>query len=83
VALSRANDINAINSLPPLVIIFGVLGVLCSIGTIFVALNAFRTWGTSGRWIWAKVHDVVLALACLGLVWFLFNWKLMNFNVNF
>jgi len=45
--------------------------------------NAFRSWSTSGRWIWAKVHDVVLAIACIGLVWFLLNWKLMNFNVHF
>ena len=81
--LSMANDINAINSLPKWVIIFGILGVMCSIGTIFVVINAFRSWGTSGRWIWAKLHDVALAIACLGLVWFLLNWKLMNFNVHF
>jgi len=81
--LSMANDINAINSLPKWVIIFGILGVMCSIGTIFVVINAFRSWGNSGRWIWAKLHDVALAIACLGLVWFLLNWKLMNFNVHF
>jgi CubicO group peptidase (beta-lactamase class C family) len=81
--LSMADDINAINSLPKWVIVFGILGVMCSIGTIFVVVNAFRSWGTSGRWIWAKLHDVALAIACLGLVWFLLNWKLMNFNVHF
>jgi len=80
--LSLANDINGINSLPKWVIIFGILGVLCSIGTVFVVIHALRTW-RSGRWIWAKVHELLLALACVGLVWFLFNWKLMNFNVHF
>lgn len=83
VAFSLANSINGINSLPPWVILLGALAVLCSIGTIFVVLNALRSWRTPGRWIWVKVHDLVLALACLGLVWFLLNWKLMNFNVNF
>lgn len=81
--LSRANEINAINSLPRWVIIFGILGVLCSIAAIFVVLNAFKSVGSSGRWVWAKIHDVALALACIGLVWFLLNCKLMNFNVHF
>jgi len=81
--LSMSNDINGLNSLPRWVIIFGLLGVLCSIGAIYVLWNAFRSWSTSGRWIWAKVHDLALAIACLGLVWFLLNWKLMNFNVHF
>ena len=81
--LSMANDINGLNSLPRWVIIFGVLGVICSLGAIYVVLNAFRSWGTSGRWIWVKVHDLLLAVACVGIVWFLFYWKLMNFNVHF
>jgi CubicO group peptidase (beta-lactamase class C family) len=82
-ALSMANDINGINSLSKFVVIFGVLGVLCSLSSIFVVINAFRSWGTSGRWIWAKIHDLLMALACVGLVWFLWIWKLMNFNLNF
>jgi CubicO group peptidase (beta-lactamase class C family) len=81
--LSSANDINALNALPRWVVIFGVLGVICSLGTILVVVNAVRSWGVSGRWIWAKVHDLLLAVACVGLVWFLLNWKLMNFNVHF
>ena len=78
-----ANDINRLNSLARWVIIFGLLGVLCSIGAIYVVFNAFRSWRISGRWILAKVHDLALAIACIGLVWFLLNWKLMNFNVHF
>jgi hypothetical protein len=82
-ALSTANDITAINSLPRWVIILGILGVLCTIGTVFVVINAVRSWNTTGRWIWAKLLDALVAVACLSLVWFLFQWKLMNFNVNF
>ena len=82
-AISLTDSITALNSLPPWIIIFGLLGVVCAIGTIFVVLNAIRSWGTSGRWIWAKLHDVVLALACLSLVWFLFTWKLLSFRTNF
>jgi CubicO group peptidase (beta-lactamase class C family) len=81
--LSATDDITAINALPHWVIIFGIVGVLCSLGTILVVSNAFRSWRTSGRWIWAKLHDVMLAFACVGLVWCLLYWKLMNFNVHF
>jgi CubicO group peptidase (beta-lactamase class C family) len=83
VAISLTDSISALDSLPPWIIIFGLLGVVCAIGTIFVVLNAIRSWRTSGRWIWAKRHDVVLALACLSLVWFLFTWKLLSFRTNF
>ena len=83
VAISLTDSISALDSLPPWIIIFGLLGVVCALGTIFVVLNAIRSWRTSGRWIWAKLHDVALALACLSLVWFLFTWKLLSFKTNF
>ena len=82
-ALSQANDISAVNGLPPWIIIFGVLGVVCSVGTILVVLHAFQSLGAPGRWIWAKIADVALAIACVCLVWFLFTWDLMNFNTHF
>jgi hypothetical protein len=81
--LSAADDITAINALPRWVIIFGFLGLLSVLGTLIVVWNAFRSWRTRGKWIWAKLHDLALALASVGLVWFLLNWKLMNFNVHF
>jgi hypothetical protein len=83
IVLSMANEITAINALPRWVVIFGFVGVLCTLGTLFVILNALRSLRTSGRWIWAKLHDLLLAAACIGLVWFLLNWKLMNFSVHF
>jgi CubicO group peptidase (beta-lactamase class C family) len=82
-AISATDSITALNSLPPWIVIFGLLGVVCALGTIFVVLNAVRSWRTSGRWIWVKLHDVVLALACLSLVWFLFTAKLLSFRTNF
>ena len=35
------------------------------------------------RWIWTKLHDLVLALACLALIWLAFTWNLMNFNIHY
>jgi len=81
--LSATDDITAINALPRWVIIFGLLGLLSVPGTLIVVWNALQSWRTAGKWIWAKLHDLALALACIGLVWFLLSWKLMNFNVHF
>jgi hypothetical protein len=83
IQVSRADNLAALNSMGSWVILAGILGVLCVIGTIFVCFNALRSWQTSGRWIWSKLSDVALALACLSLVWFLFLWKLMNFNTRY
>jgi len=82
-AISAADDIAALNSLPGWIILFGFLGLLCLLGTIFVLWNALRSWRAPNNWIWAKLHSVALALSCMSLVWFLLNWKLMNFSVHF
>jgi len=65
------------------ILCFGVLRVMCVLGTILVCVNAFRSWKTPGRWIWAKLHDTALALSCVGLTLFSITWKLMNFNVHY
>ena len=81
--LSLSDDPNGINGLPPWIIAFGILGVICTVGTVLVWLNAVRSVRNPSRWIWTKLHDLILALACLGLVWFAFTWNLMNFNIHY
>ena len=83
VALSRADDFSVLNGLAPWVVLFGILAIVCSLGAVLVCFNAVRGWTASGRWIWTKLHDLSLALACVGLVWFLFTWNLMNFRLRF
>ena len=81
--LSLANDPAGLNGLASWVTPFGIIGVLCTLGTLLACLNAFQSWSAPNRWIWTKLHDTAIALACLGLVWFAITWKLMNFNSNF
>jgi CubicO group peptidase (beta-lactamase class C family) len=76
-------DPSAINALAPWIICFGVLGVLCAFGAVLVCVNTFRSWSAPNRWLWTKLHDTALALACLGLVWFAITWNLMNFNMHY
>jgi CubicO group peptidase (beta-lactamase class C family) len=81
--LSLSDDPNGINGLPPWIVAFGILGVICTIGTILVCINAFRSLREPGLWIWTKLHDLTIAVACLGLIWFAFTWNLMNFNIHY
>ena len=75
--------INLMTAVGPWILRFGVLGVICVLGTIVVCVNAFRSWKAPGRWIWAKLHDTAIALSCVGLTLFSITWKLMNFNLHY
>jgi CubicO group peptidase (beta-lactamase class C family) len=60
-----------------------IVGVLGCLGALIAIYNAYRSWSDRGRWIWAKFADAFVALACLGLAWFMLAWDLLNFNLNF
>ena len=63
-----------------LVQLFGWLGV---IGTLLAIYNAFRSWTTSNRWLLSRIGDTLIALACLGFVWFAFAWNLLVLSLRY
>ena len=63
-----------------LIQIFGWLGV---IGTIVVLYNAIRSWKDSQRWLWSRIGDAVIALACVGVIWFIFTWNMLNWSLRY
>jgi CubicO group peptidase (beta-lactamase class C family) len=77
------NVANLSRSRDPMLYFIEILGVLGAIGALVVLMNAVQTWGKSGRWIWAKIFDTALALACLGFAWFAWHWNLINFNLKY
>jgi CubicO group peptidase (beta-lactamase class C family) len=81
--LSKAEDLEVINTLSPWITILGILGVLCVLGALLVCFNAFKGWTAPNRWIWTKLYDTALALGCIGLIWFALTWNLMNFNTHY
>jgi len=81
--LSLLDNLDALNHMGPWIIVFGILGILCALGTILVCLNALRSLQNPGRWLWTKLFDLALAVACVGLIWFAFKWNLMNFNLHY
>jgi CubicO group peptidase (beta-lactamase class C family) len=65
------------------IIIFGVVGVFCALGTILLWWKASQSWKGAAVSLWVKVHGTIVALACAGLLWFALLWNLMNFNLHY
>lgn len=63
--------------------IIQVIGVLGAAGVILVLIGAYRSWKDRNYWWWARVWNVVVLLACLGYVWFVIYWNLLDFNLNY
>lgn len=52
-----------------------------ALATIIVFYQFFKSWATTGRWIWAKVADTAILLACLAFVWVIWVGHMANFNL--
>jgi CubicO group peptidase (beta-lactamase class C family) len=60
-----------------------VVGVVAVAATLLTIYNAFRTWMNRERGIWIKIHDALIAVACIGFVWIVIQGRLLNFNLNY
>lgn len=67
----------------PVVRIIQIVGWLGIIGTIAALYNALRSWQEQGRWVWSKLGDSLVALACLAFVWFVFTWNLLHWSLRY
>jgi fluoride ion exporter CrcB/FEX len=76
VALASAiDDPGSFNdNLDKWIVLLMILGVIGALATIIALLNAARSWANKGSWIWTRIHDVAIALACLGVTWFSWHW---------
>ena len=59
------------------------IGVLGAIGTIGVLYNAVHAWMSKRYQIWGKIQATIFAIACLGVLWFVFAGHLLSFNSNY
>jgi CubicO group peptidase (beta-lactamase class C family) len=60
-----------------------VIGALGVIGTLVAINYCLRSWTDSGLWFWTKIWNTLLMLACVGYTFFLLNWHLLNFRLNY
>jgi hypothetical protein len=63
-----------------LIEIVGWLGIL---GTVAALFNALGSWREPQRWMLARICDSVIALACVGVVWFIFTWNLLPWSLKY
>jgi CubicO group peptidase (beta-lactamase class C family) len=84
VFISGTNEVgNLSRSRDPILYFLEILGVVGALGTLIVILNSLRSWTKTGKWIWARLFDVALALSCVGFTWFIWHWNLINFNLRY
>jgi O-antigen ligase len=60
--------------------IAGWLGVL---GTLIAVYNMFRCWSARQRWLWSKLSETLIALACVAFCWFIFTWNLLSLSLKY
>lgn len=65
------------------IIFLMVLGVVAAICTLIALVNAVRNWGEKQIWVWTRIYDVAIALACIGFTWFIWYWNFINFNLKY
>lgn len=68
------------NPLLRLIQLVGWLGIL---GTLIVLYNVLRSWKEPQRWLWSRIGDSLIALACLGAVWFVFMWNMLHWSLRY
>jgi hypothetical protein len=68
------------NILLRIIQIVGWIGVL---GTLAALYNALRSWREQGRWLWSKLADSLIALACVAFVWFVFTWNMLHPSLRY
>ena len=54
------------------------LGILGILGALVAAFNAVRAWTASGRGVWSRIGETLIALACLGFVWLALVGRLLH-----
>jgi len=59
------------------------LGALIGVGSLVAIYQAIGSWREPGAWLWSRIWNTLLALACVGFFWFLFHWHLLNPNLNY
>jgi CubicO group peptidase (beta-lactamase class C family) len=58
----------------------GLIGVITMLPVVY---SAFSAWRNQERWFWSKTGETAIALACVGLTCFVFNWHLLALSLKY
>jgi hypothetical protein len=62
---------------------FQVIGVLGVLGTVLVLIGWWRLIRDQAYWFWAKAWTSLVLVACIGFVWCVLYWNLLDFRMNY
>jgi CubicO group peptidase (beta-lactamase class C family) len=60
-----------------------VVGWIAMLGSLVAIYSAIRAWLDPHRWVWTKLAETVVALACVGFLWFVLNWHLLHWSLHY
>jgi CubicO group peptidase (beta-lactamase class C family) len=60
-----------------------IIGVLAGLGALIAIVNALVSWRDTHQWLWYRIWNALLALACVGFFCFIYHWHLLNFQLNY
>jgi hypothetical protein len=59
------------------------LGWIGLAGTVLALLNSYRSWTDKTRHPWTRLHDTLIAVACVSFAWLIVLLKCLNFSVKY
>jgi hypothetical protein len=60
-----------------------IVGWLAIVGTVIAIYNAVKSWSEPQRWVWSRIWETLVALACVGAAWFVFTWNLLHWSLKY
>ena len=60
-----------------------IVGWLAVLGSVVAVYNAVLSWKTPERWLWSRIPDTLIALACIGVIWFVFTWNMLHWTLKY
>ena len=71
------------DSFDPWMRLIQLAGLIGVIGMFLVVYNAWRSWRSRERWFWSKAGETLIALACIGLTFFVLNWHVLALSLKY
>ena len=66
----------------PLLRIIQLVGWLGLLGTLAALYAAWQSWKERHWWL-SRLGDTLIALSCLGFVWFVFVWNMLHWSLRY
>jgi CubicO group peptidase (beta-lactamase class C family) len=71
------------DSFDPWLRVMQFLGLLGVLGTLVALYNCVTAWRNPNRWLWSKLGETLIALACVSLTWFVLQWHMLAWSLNY